>query len=110
MRMSGRVLAFANGANSSVDFRASGRSIWLIDWSDFNIGVVATNSAKREYKGKVTAEANSLFSCVIALNTKHYDLRSTTWTTQLGDAARHLVIENFSLARPTITLNPAAPV
>jgi hypothetical protein len=107
---SDRVLAFANGANSSVDFRASGRSIWLIDWSDFNIGVVATNSAKREYKGKVTAEANSLFSCVIALNTKHYDLRSTTWTTQLGDAARHLVIENFSLARPTITLNPAAPV
>lgn len=107
---SDRVLAFANGASGSVDFRASGRSIWLIDWSDFNIGVVATNSAKREYKGKVTAEANSLFSCVIALNTKHYDLRSTTWTTQLGDAARHLVIENFSLARPTITLNPAAPV
>lgn len=107
-----RVLAFGDGsggAQGSTDFRASGRSIWLIDWSDFNIGIVATNAAKREYKGKITAEANSLFSCVIALNTKHYDLRSTTWTTQLGDAARHLVIENYSLAAPTVTLNPASP-
>lgn len=107
-----RTLAFgtgAGGAQGSTNFRDSGRSIWLIDWSDFNIGLVATNSAKREYKGKVTAEANSLFSCVIALNTKHYDLRSTTWTTQLGDAERHLVVENFSLGVPTISLNPASP-
>jgi hypothetical protein len=110
-----RVLAFGDGSNvggaqgNSTDFKASGRSIWLIDWSDFNLGIVATNSAKREYKGKITAEANSLFSCVIAMNTKHYDLRSTTWTSQLGDAARHLVVENYSLGIPTFTLNPASP-
>lgn len=107
-----RVTAFGNGSgglNGSVDFKASGRSIWLIDWSDFALGIVATNSAKREYKGKITADANSLFSCVIAMNTKHYDLRSTTWTTQIGDSKRHLVIENYSLAAPTYTLNPASP-
>lgn len=105
-----RVLNFGlgtGGAQGSNEFRSSGRSIWLIDWSDFNVGIVATNSAKREYKGKITAEANSLYSCVIAMNTKHYDLRSTTWTTQLGNAARHLVVENYSLAAPTVTLNPA---
>ena len=107
-----RVLAFgtgAGGSQGSVDFRASGRSIWLIDWTDFALGIVATNSAKREYKGKVTAEASALFATTIAMNTKHYDLRSTTWTTQLGDSKRHLIIENYSLADPTVTLNPASP-
>lgn len=107
-----RVLNFGlgtGGAQGSNEFRNSGRSIWVIDWNDFNLGIVATASAKREYKGKVTADASSLFSCVIALNTKHYDLRSTTWTMQLGDSARHLVVENYSLGIPTVSLNPASP-
>ena len=85
----------SGGSNGSVNFKSRGRAIWAIDWSDFNVGIVATNSAKREYRGKVYADANSLFSCVITPNTKHYDLRSTTWTTQLGDAKRHVLIENF---------------
>lgn len=107
-----RVLAFGNGTGGtqgSVDFRAAGRSIWMIDWSDVTLGIVATNSAKREYKGRITAEASSLFSAVIALNTKHYDLRSTTWTMQIGDSRRHRVIENYSLGAPTVTLNAASP-
>lgn len=108
-----RVLNFGTGtggAQGSVNFRNSGRSIWAIDWSDFNIGVAGTSSVKREYKGKITAEANSLWSCVIAMNTKHYDLRRTTWCTQIGDAKRHLMIENFNITQaPTFTLNPTAP-
>ena len=107
-----RALSFgtgAGGSQGSVDFRASGRSIWLIDWTDFALGIVATASAKREYKGKVSAEASALFATTIAMNTKHYDLRSTTWTTQLGDSKRHLIVENYSLADPTVTLNAASP-
>lgn len=83
------------GAQGSVNFKEGAKALWAIDWSDFNIGIVGTNSAKREYRGKTMADANPLFSCVITPNTKHYELRSTTWTTQLGDAKRSLVIENF---------------
>lgn len=107
-----RVSQYGNGsggAQGTVDFTSAGRSIWCIDWSDFNIGVLAENSAKREFKGSVYANANALFSCVITPNTKHYDLRSMTWTTQLGDAKRSLVVENFSLACPTITTSICAP-
>lgn len=108
-----RVTQFGNGsggAQGSVDFRSRGRAIWAIDWSDFNIGVVGTNSAKREYRGETFSNANALFATVITPNTKHYDLRSTTWTTQLGDAKRSAVIENFSLEiAPSVTLNIGVP-
>lgn len=107
-----RVLQYGDGSgglNGSEDFRAAGRSIWLIDWSDFNIGLIATNSAKREYKGRIYSDANSLYSCVITPNTKHYDLRSVTWTTQIGDSSRSLVVENFSLECPTLTVAACAP-
>jgi hypothetical protein len=99
----------SGGLNGSVDFKTAGRSIWAIDWTDFNIGLLATNSAKREFKGRIYSDANALYSCVITPNTKHYDLRSTTWTTQIGDAKRSLVIENFSLACPTLTISTCAP-
>jgi hypothetical protein len=81
-----------------------------MDWSDFDLSIVGTNSAKREYAGKVTADARTEYSCVIALNTRHYDLRSTTWTLQIGDAKRSVMIENFNLDEiPTYTLDSAAP-
>ena len=100
----------SGGLNGSVDFKTRGRAIWAIDWTDFNIGIVATNQAKREYKGKVFSEANALFATVITPNTKHYDLRSTTWTTQLGDAKRHVLIENYNLTTaPSVTLSVGAP-
>lgn len=107
-----RVSSFPGATDTagSTALRNSGRCIWAIEWSDINLGIVATNSAKREYAGKVTADANKLYSCVIALNTKHIDLRSTTWTLQLGDAKRSVMIENFNLtAIPTYTLDSAAP-
>lgn len=97
------------GLQGGTDFSTAGRSIWLIDWADFNIGVLGTNQAKREYRGKVFADANALFSCVITPNTKHYDLRSMNWTTQIGDTARHLVVENFTLDCPTLTVSTCAP-
>lgn len=84
------------GTEGSVDFQSVGRAIWGIDWNDFNVGIVSTNSAKREYRGEVYSNANALYATVITPNTKHYDLRSTTWTTQIGDAKRSFMFENFS--------------
>lgn len=99
----------SGGANGAVNFKSRGRAIWAIDWTDFDIGVIGTNSANREYRGETFANANSLYSCVITPNTKHYELRSTTHTTRLGDAKRSLMIENFNLDTcPTLTLNPCA--
>jgi hypothetical protein len=98
------------GLEGSVNFRARGNAIWAIDWSDFNIGIVATASAKREYKGQAWMEAFSSYNCIIKPNTRHVDLRSTTWTTQLGDAKRSFMIENYSLTTcPSVTLSPCAP-
>lgn len=108
-----RVSSFGDGSGGlqgSVNLRNSGRSIWAFDWSDISIGIVATNSARREYGGKITADAKREFSCVIKLNPRKIDLRSTTWTVMIGDTARHLMIENFSLAAPTYTLSPGAGI
>ena len=107
-----RSMQFGNGsggAQGSVDFKTRGNSIWAIDWNDFDIGIVGTNSATREYRGEAMANVNPLFSCVITPNTKHYDLRSTTWTVRLGDAKRHVLIENFSNSVcPTLTISFAS--
>lgn len=107
-----RVTQFGDGtggAQGSVDFKSRGRSIWAIDWTDFDIGIVGTNQAKREYRGETFANVNPLFGCVITPNTKHYELRSNTWTVRLGDAKRHAVIENFTLDCPSLTISPCAP-
>jgi hypothetical protein len=107
-----RVASFPGVGDTAgtANLRNSGRCLWAIDWSDLNLAIVGTNSAKREYAGKVTADANALYTCVIALNTKHVDLRSTTWTMQIGDAKRSVMIENFNLDEvPTYTLDSAAP-
>lgn len=93
----------SGGAEGAINFRSRGRSLWAIDWTDFDIGRIATNSVKREYKGKDYANVNPLFNCVITPNTKHYELRSQTDTVRLGDSQRHVMIENYSLECPTIT-------
>lgn len=107
-----RVTQFGDGTGGvqgDVNLRSRGRALWAIDWSDFDIGIVGTNQAKREYRGETFANVNPLFSCVITPNTKHYELRSTTWTVRLGDAKRHAVIENFSTECPTVTVPACAP-
>lgn len=109
-----RAMQFGDGSggnNGSANIKSRGNSIWAIDWSDFDIGLIGTNSATREYRGEAMANVNSLFSCVITPNAKHYDLRSQTHTTRLGDAKRSLVIENYNLTTcPTLTLSPCVTV
>lgn len=83
--------------------KARGRALWLVDWSDFAIGLAGTGSATRQ-----TNIADNLYNCVITPNVNHYQLNSKTIAVMLQDPNRHAVIENFSDACPTITVNTCA--
>lgn len=76
-----------------------GRTLWGIDWSDFTLGIGATNSAVRQ-----TNIYDNLYNCVITPNITHYMLNSTTWTTIVEDPARHQIITNFSNGCPVLTV------
>src|SRR5690606_31710018 len=107
-----RLSAFGDGSGGlqgSVDNKSRGRWLMGFDWNDLTIGVVETNSVRREYKGETTANANSTWSCVMKLNTKTYDLQSTTWDVEIGDFERHLLVENFSGACPKMTVSMCTP-
>ena len=106
-----RIAAFGDGSgglNGSVNLKNSARTIMALDWSDIVWAIQGTNSARREFGGKVSADALELFSCRIKLNPKKIDLRSVTWTLQIGDELRSLMLENYSLAAPTYTLGAGA--
>tara|TARA_Y100000310_G_scaffold324471_1_gene386336 strand:- start:183 stop:1838 length:1656 start_codon:yes stop_codon:yes gene_type:complete len=87
-----RLGAFATAIKSRA------RGLWMLDWSDININVIGTNSAKRQ-----TNTADALYNCVITPNVTHYMLNSKTFEVRVGDTNRHAVIENFSDACPTVT-------
>ncbi len=87
-----RLGAFATAIKSRA------RGLWMLDWSDININVIGTNSAKRQ-----TNTADDLYNCVITPNVTHYMLNSKTFEVRVGDTNRHAVIENFSDACPTVT-------
>lgn len=83
------------GTHGAQDLRSRGASIWAIEWTDLNIAMAGANSNKVENKGKTWQSANKDYACIITPNTEWVDLRSRTWTVQLGDTARHFMIENF---------------
>lgn len=91
------------GAQGSQDLRSRGASIWAIEWPDINIAMAGANSNKVESKGKVWQSAHKDYACIISPNTEWVDLRSRTWTVQLGDTKRHFMIENYDpFSEPTI--------
>lgn len=98
-----RLDAFSDAGTAGADISSRGRLLVGLDWNDIQIGVVETNTVHREYKNDITAQANPAFSCVMRLNTKMYDLESTTWDVEFGDFQRHVMVENYSGACPTIT-------
>jgi hypothetical protein len=83
----------------SADQKTRGRGLWFIDWTDVAINVVKTNSAKR-----TTNVADKLYQYVITPNTKQVLLNSKTIEVRVGDANRHLLLENFSDACPKLTV------
>lgn len=84
--------------------KSRGRALWVIDWSDFQIGLAGSSSVARQ-----TNVADNLYNCVIKPNVTHYQLVSKTIAVMLQDPNRHAVFENFSDACPTITISNCEP-
>jgi hypothetical protein len=80
-----------------------GRTFWMLDWSDIQIGIAEANSATRQ-----TNIADNLYNCVITPNVNHYQLNSTKWTSIIEDPARHTLIDNFNSSCPTVTVTHCA--
>lgn len=85
------------------------RMLWVIDWSDFYMGVVATNQRVTQ-----TNPDDELYRYRIKINAKHVMLNSMTWTACLEDPNRHLIVRNFAATCPKLTVQgcdvtPATP-
>jgi hypothetical protein len=79
---------------------ANGRHLWMLDWSDINVGIAGTNSVTRKHPN---VEAQELYKCRMEANVKEYQLKSTKWTTMLDRPQRHLVVRNFSADLPSVS-------
>lgn len=84
--------------------KTRGRVLMGIDWSDTQIGLAETLSVSRQ-----TNVLDNLYNCIPKPNVKHYQLVAKTYAAQLFDPNRHLIIENFSDACPTITVAGCIP-
>lgn len=104
-----RVDAFNHAGPGGGGIPYRGRMFMSLDWSDIHWNVYDTNTVQREYKGETTANANSTWSCVMKLNTKTYDLESTTWGVEIGDPNRSIAFFNFSDSCPTLSSYPCEP-
>ena len=89
----------SDGTNN--DFQSRSRALWLLDWSDIRVGVAGTNSVTRKNPAPEVMDA---YRCRMSAVIKEYSLRSTTWTTMMDRPQRHLLIQNFSDANPTVTV------
>lgn len=79
------------------------KSIWLIDWTDFDIVQHHQKAVRRR-----TNVLDDLYNCVIQPNIHHYFLNSKKFEVRLGDPNRHVLIENFSTACPTLAATVCA--
>ena len=79
---------------------ALGRPLWVLDWSDINVGIAGTNSVTRKHPN---VEAQELYKCRMEANVKEYQLKSTRWTTMVDRPQRHLVVRNFNADLPSIS-------
>ena len=77
--------------------QAARRALYMLDWSDINVGIAGTNSVTRKHPN---VEAQEMYKCRMEANVKEYQLKSTRWTTMLDRPQRHLIVENFSDALP----------
>ncbi len=90
----------ARALGSGTPTKNRARRLWIIDWSDVAINNHAVRSKKRDAQSDVI---DKLYNCTMEDNMTHYTFNSQKFDVRLGDANRHLVIENFSTACPTIT-------
>ncbi len=86
-------LAASGGANRQ-------RFVFMLDWTDIELGMVGTNSAVRR-----TNEADQLYNYIIKINAKHITLNSATWCPIIEDPNRHYLVRNFANTCPTLTVS-----
>jgi hypothetical protein len=97
---------------STADLTSHSGEMWILDWSDIEVGVVATNSQKIDENDEWAAKVVDELKCVIATNTIHRTLESTTWTVRLGNEKRSLLVKGFNpnycieLENPNCTVQP----
>ncbi len=96
----GNIVGSAGTAITAAEKAALGRHLWMLDWSDINVGIAGTNSVTRKHPN---VEAQELYKCRMEANVKEYQLKSTRWTTMLDRPQRHLIVRNFNDTLPTVS-------
>ena len=71
--------------------KSGGRAIWMIDWSDINVGVIKNMSIPR-----TNNLADNVYKYVIQQNVQHVLLNSRTFEVSVGNTNRHRLFENYS--------------
>lgn len=79
--------------------KSAGRGIWILDWSDINIGIIKNMSVTRT--NNLTSD---LWKFVMAQNVQHILLNSRKFQVRVGNCNRHRLIENYSDAAPKLTV------
>lgn len=92
--------------NTPAGFKSSSRMMWFIDWSDFRIGLGATNSVTRKYPDPAS---DALYKCIMLPNITERVLRSMQWTVMVEREQRHKIYQNFSDECPLLSANSCAP-
>jgi hypothetical protein len=79
--------------------KSAGRAIWMIDWSDIAVGVIASKSVPR-----TNNLADNLYKYVMTQNVQHVQLNSRTFEVAVGNTNRHRLIENYADAGAKLTV------
>lgn len=88
---------FDDKLSSSGNANAS-RAMYMLDFSDVEVGIAATNTVPR-----MTNEHDELYKYQMKINMKHVLLQSKTWTSIIEDPKRHRIYKGFADVCPTIT-------
>lgn len=89
------------------DFKTRANSLWFVDWSDADVGLMKTNQVVRKYPDM--GGIPEAYKCVITPNVSTYKLSSKTWTAMIARPNRHLIIHNMLFTCPIVTI-PACTV
>lgn len=84
--------------DSKYSLSTRGNAIWMLDWSDIEVGLGKTRSVQRK-----TNELDDSFRWVIDYNPRHILHQSKTYQVRVYDAMRHAVIENFDDSTPIVS-------
>lgn len=80
---------------------ASQRYFMAVDWSDFMLGVIATNQRVTQ-----TNEQDEIYRYVLKVNKLHAMHQSITWAPILQDPNRHTMFRNFASFTDDIAVTP----